>query len=155
MAGVGSVKQKGFPPLQEKRNVVMQKGSRYESRDSTGGVGEGRPGDRGQIGGSFRHGKETREIVADFFLDSCLLLPLVGLGPLSCFPLGVRVGKYKGMAEGLEEVEESNIIHNEGLIFYLRQKKSEVVLGCGRNSWRGFWEDGRKQKHVESVFLSA
>lgn len=53
------------------------------------------------------------------------------------------MGKCKGMAKGLEEDEESDIIHNEKLTLYVRQKKSGVVLGCRKNSWGGFGEDGR------------
>lgn len=102
MAGGGWCQTAGFLSTPREEKCVMQKGSRYECRDSNGGVGKGRPEDRGQIGGSFRHGRETRE-KWQFFLDSCLLLPLVGLGPLSSFPLDVRVGKCKGMAKGLEE----------------------------------------------------
>lgn len=53
---------KGFPLPQEKRNLVIQKmGSRHESRDSIGGVGEGRIGDEGgQTEDTFRHDRETR-----------------------------------------------------------------------------------------------
>lgn len=78
-----------------------------------------------------------------FFLDSCLLLPVLELGPLSCFPLGATVEKCEEMAKGLEEDEESHIIHSKGLTLYVRQKMSEIVLGCGTNVWRRFWKDGR------------
>lgn len=65
-------------------------------------------------------------MAVDYFLNISLLFPVLGLSPLSCFPLGATVGKCAGMAEGLKDDEQGNITQSD----HISDKRSlDLYLG--------------------------